>query len=677
MCVTRNLHLDKGLGDLDKSSSGGVEGGLQHLMIATPTNMHTTRAEVVSALWRAAREAACCSVAPCDALTTSRYFDLGTATLFDAGLTDVESVEHFLAMVHSAFGLEAGALTLEAALLQPTLDSIAVIVLEAVHEGVVARSKSGGVTATRTSKPVVERRVSSHLGLRNLRVAMLLLPFIAMPTRGTGFSCVSEGPSYASLFTYEDFGAYERVNSTQCGESYILYPRGQSAPDLGPSYKYFGVPLQDVALTQTVPVAFIETLGARDAISVASPYTTSACLAQRVGNGDAETFVSASSALEQHKGQMNRSALEAVLSDPYGASNWADPSTAPKLICAAETYETTPLGGAEWLKFYGYFFGAKASATAAFCGTGARYSCNTLAASSISNSAATLGASSYSYKVPTVLFASLSWNGDFSIQMTPYKNRLVNDAGAVYPDLNAFDAFKTTHWTGAYVSGFQFPAANASAFHAALATADVILDETYPNGQTLAAIMTSYGLDSVPAADRPPAIAAKRVYTLDGTMDSRGPPYGGTDFYESRVAEPDGFLADVIKVAHPSGTDYSPAGLRYLRHAEAGTIATVTATDCTNVNAPRPIHASSCEALAQVSDAVLGWLVAFNSYKSPPPLPPAAPAPSPAGASPPAGLLAGIIVLGVITLGLTAGLAVVYTKLAAKLAATAPSNSKA
>ena len=37
---------------------------------------------------------------------------------------------------------------------------------------------------------------------------------------------------------------------------------------------------------------------------------------------------------------------------PSGAAPFAD-----KVICEASTYEPTPLGAAEWLKFYGAFYG--------------------------------------------------------------------------------------------------------------------------------------------------------------------------------------------------------------------------------------------------------------------------------------------------------------------------------
>ena len=74
--------------------------------------------------------------------------------------------------------------------------------------------------------------------------------------------------------------------------------------------------------------------------------------------------------------------------------------------------------------------------------------------------------------MPTVLFASLSWDNKYKIQMSPYKNKMVNDAGAVYPDLSAYAALRTTHWSGSHVDGYNF-GTDAAQFHAALSLADV------------------------------------------------------------------------------------------------------------------------------------------------------------------------------------------------------------
>jgi hypothetical protein len=167
----------------------------------------------------------------------------------------------------------------------------------------------------------------------------------------------------------------------------------------------------------------------------------------------------------------------------------------------------------------------------------------------------------------------------------------------------------------------------------------MIIDESYPSGQTLASIKTLYGLDSVAPSDLPNAFATGRVYTLDGTMDSTGAPYGGTDFYESRIAEPDALLADIIATVHAASPNYAPTGMTHLRHASTGSVRQITASMCTDASAPREVRAATCEALATTNDAVLGWLSALDGFRSPPPPPPAS--------SSDAALIAVIIALGV------------------------------
>ena len=55
-----------------------------------------------------------------------------------------------------------------------------------------------------------------------------MLVALLVAATGQATPCASTAPNTAKLFTYEDFGSYQRVNSTQCGESYILYPRARA-----------------------------------------------------------------------------------------------------------------------------------------------------------------------------------------------------------------------------------------------------------------------------------------------------------------------------------------------------------------------------------------------------------------------------------------------------------------
>jgi len=105
--------------------------------------------------------------------------------------------------------------------------------------------------------------------------------------------------------------------------------------------------------------------------------------------------------------------------------------------------------------------------------------------------------------LPKVVFASYRW-GKHSLHVPPYKGQFVHDAGGTFPDLSAFDRFKKMHWTNTQVSAFEFTGGsvpdggdNLTQFHAALQLADVIIDESYPYGQTLKTIADGYMLPAL------------------------------------------------------------------------------------------------------------------------------------------------------------------------------------
>ena len=181
----------------------------------------------------------------------------------------------------------------------------------------------------------------------------------------------------------------------------------------------------------------------------------------------------------------------------------------------------------------------------------------------------------------------------------------------------------------------------------------------------------------MPASDWPPAIINGRVYTLDGTMDAKGPPTGGSDWYESRVAEPDGFLSELIAVLYPSNSEYAPSGLHNLRHAATGTIRSVKPSECADVSAPHPTRAPTCESLgaanpmdvalqAGLQAVMTRELVTTPPSQSPSPPSPSPPPPSPKRLSPSdtkddnAGLYVAIAALGCLTVIGVASTAVSY-----------------
>jgi hypothetical protein len=313
-------------------------------------------------------------------------------------------------------------------------------------------------------------------------------------------------------------GSYKKVTVAGCNDKpYILYPRATTPPELGAGYKYFGVPLNSVAVTQTIPMTFLENLGVREKIKFISQFSVSGCAQKLVSDGSAAVYSSADKATQA-------ASVEAVIvsSVAGGEWGWNDEASEHKLICDKSSSEPTLLAGAECIKFWALFFDKPTEAAASHCETEARYTCNSVAASSISAASSHM-TSNYMYQTPTAVFMSTeSWNNAHVIYTTPYKVALIQDAGSVMPDLSAFSAYYI-----AASSKYSFDYTNTAAlaaFHSAIQNVDVIVAETYPHHMDWATLHTTFTTAS--AAMMPKAFTNGDVYTLDATMNGGGCPRG-------------------------------------------------------------------------------------------------------------------------------------------------------
>jgi hypothetical protein len=443
----------------------------------------------------------------------------------------------------------------------------------------------------------------------------------AAPTAVTGTTtCASADPTKATGYTVVDEGTYKVLTVPSCSDkAYVLYPRDTSPPDLGDTdYKYFGVPLQSIGVTQTIPLTFLENLGERTAVKFISSYSTSSCAQKLVDTGAASIY--------DYDDAARAAEVEAVIVSGVQSWDWSDADSMDKLICDKSSSEPTLLAGAEWIKFWGLFFDKATAAATSHCETEARYTCNSIAASSISAASSHL-TTSYAYQVRTAVFVSVNlwaeyFEGDgnseenyhdaFDISTAAYKVALVQDAGATYPDLSAFGDY---YVEASNVYRFLMSDATAVAqFHAAIANVDVLVDEGSPHHRDWATLNTQY--DTASASTMPRAFTNGDVYTLDATMNSGGAS-GGTDWFESRIAEPDAILEDLIAVLHPGSSIAAAAPTNYLRdvHNGGGTatpVTELTAASCdTELSAVRPARSTSCSTRADTSSA-FGFLTPLN-----------------------------------------------------------------
>jgi hypothetical protein len=297
--------------------------------------------------------------------------------------------------------------------------------------------------------------------------------------------------------------------------------------------------------------------------------------------------------------------------DAAFVSSWSADPTNPKAICQDISAEVHPLASADWVRFFGAFFNVAETAESVDCDTESRYFCMNAATDEVADSAGKRVA-------PKVLFANeYDWSAwgsgaGYKINAPAYKLQFIQDAGGEMPDMSAFAAYESYGWTGAF-EGYAFTYAQVAEFKSALALADVIIDETYPNGQTLATIEAKYNLTA--GSGEVPAFDNGRVYTLDGTMDEAGPPYGGTDWYESRYAAPDAFLSDMSTVMYPTQALTGATSLRYLRDLTSGSINVVTATECTvtDLSTPYVLDAATCSDLGETSPLTCAASSSSNS----------------------------------------------------------------
>ena len=175
----------------------------------------------------------------------------------------------------------------------------------------------------------------------------------------------------------------------------------------------------------------------------------------------------------------------------------------------------------------------------------------------------------------------MDWEGAFKIDAVPKKLALIRHAGAVFPDMSAYESRLVMHFSGEYAEGYKWPAAAASEFHEALANFDFLIDESWPYQGTQASIAAKYNVSS---PDMIPAFAAGRVYTLDKSMSHNAE---ASDYFESAIAHPDDLLSDLVAILHadPSSAAESASDATFARHAATGSVVLMTQDMCVETRA--------------------------------------------------------------------------------------------
>lgn len=262
--------------------------------------------------------------------------------------------------------------------------------------------------------------------------------FLLHACGGNGAASVAEGNPveirYASNLEMEEHEGFTVAkirnpwDTTKTLQTYILLENGFRRPAGYPSAEVINVPLRKSVVFSVVHNSLIHELGAEDAVSGVcdTEYVLQPWLKERLANGKTEDC---GNSMSPNVEKILKLSPGAVLLSPFENSNGHGKLGAAgiPIVECADYMETSPLGRAEWMKFYGRLYGEKEKADSLFNKTEKEY-------------LELKGSASVAASRPKVLLDRIygqSWNvpgGNSTMGI------MLKDAGAVNP----FESYKVS-----------------------------------------------------------------------------------------------------------------------------------------------------------------------------------------------------------------------------------------
>lgn len=297
--------------------------------------------------------------------------------------------------------------------------------------------------------------------------------------------------------------------------TYVLKEKQVNLPDSLKSNPIIEVPLQNIVVTSTTTIPFLEILEVEKKL-IAFPqtdYISSSKTRKRIAAG----FV-------KNIGQNESLNLEQLLDlapdliVTFGINNQNQvlnqlKKNGLKVMIQADWMEQSPLGKAEWIKLYGVLFGKEKQAEIYFNKLVKRY-----------QNAQKLAQSAHTK--PSVLYGSMYQDRWFLAKGNSWAAQFIKDAHASYLWANE----KGTGATGLPFEKVVEKAKNAQFW---------ITTGAYSSTSLLLQSNSNYGIFD--------AIKTKSVYTFESKIGATG----GVVFYELSPSNPDLVLKDYIKIFHP------------------------------------------------------------------------------------------------------------------------------
>lgn len=304
--------------------------------------------------------------------------------------------------------------------------------------------------------------------------------------------------------------------------TYLLVPRDKPLPGKLPEGTVVRTPVSNALVYSSVHTSLMRELGAFEALKgiTDAQYFNDEAIARGIDSGNITDCGSSTSPSVEKVIAMRP---DAILLSPYQDANYGQVTKLKiPLIECADYMETTPLGRAEWIKFYGELFDRRAQADSIFAAVEKEYS-------AVSERISKLGG-----KRPVVLTESVIsgvWNvpGGKS-----YMARLIEDAGGNYP-------WSDDNSTGSLSLDFNQVLAKAK-------KADIWLVKSF-NIKTYRDLTGSYALN-----DKFDAFAARHVWVCD-TQNSH--------FFDNFPFHPERLLKEYAKIFHPD--DFGEVEMQFFK----------------------------------------------------------------------------------------------------------------
>ena len=358
---------------------------------------------------------------------------------------------------------------------------------------------------------------------------------------------------------YQDYKCKDKTYVlTLCGaDKPTTFANGTALPV---NATHFSIPLAGVSNAGGAVVSFLDLLGLLGKIKVVDPKSVhSPCLQKAEVDG---TTLGVDKGNATHKANwtkmINEQGVTGVLTDSWG---WGSTGTDLDIVVDGSSDAAGVLGRAEWIKFVSLFFNEEEKANLYFKNEHTAYKGLETKANELKAGKA----------AKTCAWIVKDWSGNYELNFKKYKMDLCKSAGLTAAvDSDAIAAGQ---------SSFTYP--NTAAFHAALATFDVVIDETYsssPQEYTKEKVLESLNITGL---TKPGAILLRADgHVSDDSSSIHATTWVNVDFYESAIARPALVLEDLM--AEVWGTAAPPAGCsQYFRNVIKGEMPVVNAhTTC-------------------------------------------------------------------------------------------------